>query len=111
MTLYYYLGQYYYNIRDYKRAVKKLKESITEDMPPKLRCQAHYMLGIAEYYLSHAKEAKKHLELSIRTEDPEYMRRYNVWGLLQDVSRALGLEAEAEKYGKIREEAENLKPN
>ena len=66
------------------------------------------MLGIAEYYLSHAKEAKKHLELSVRTEDPEYMRKYNVWGLLQDVSRALGQDSEAEKYRKMQEEAEKL---
>lgn len=104
----YCLGQYYYTIRDYKRAAKNLKESITKDMPPQWRCRAHYMLGVAEYYLSHAKEAKKHLELSIRTEDPEYMRKYNVWGLLQDVSRALGLDSEAEKYRKRQEEAEKL---
>jgi tetratricopeptide (TPR) repeat protein len=109
--LHYYLGQHYYNIRDYKRAVKRLKESITKNMPPQWRCRAHYMLGIAEYYLSHAKEAKKHLELSVRTEDPEYMRKYNVWGLLQDVSRALGLDAEAEKYRKRREESEKAELN
>jgi tetratricopeptide (TPR) repeat protein len=107
----FYVGQYYYTKRDYKRAAKKLKECFTKDMPPEWRCGAHYMLGIAEHYLSHAKEAKKHLELSIRTEDPEFMRKYNIWGLLEEISRVLKLDNEAEKYRKLREEAENASMN
>jgi tetratricopeptide (TPR) repeat protein len=107
----FYLGQYYYTKRDYKRAAKKLKECFTKDMPSQWRCGAHYMLGIAEHYLSHAKEAKNHLELSIRTDDPEFMRKYNIWSLLEEISRVLKQDTEAEKYRKLREEAENASRN
>ncbi|HWO37143.1 MAG TPA: hypothetical protein VNO32_50850, partial [Candidatus Acidoferrum sp.] len=103
----YNLGQYYCTIRDYKRAAKNLKQSIRPDMPPQWRCRAHYMLGLAEYRLSHVKEAKKHFELSVQTADSDYIRRYNIWGSLEDVSRALGLNAEADRYRKLRERGEN----
>jgi tetratricopeptide (TPR) repeat protein len=103
----YNLGQYYCTIRDYKRAAKNLKQSIRPDMPPQWRCRAHYMLGLAEYRLSHVKEAKKHFELSVQTADSDYIRRYNIWGSLEDVSRAIGLNAEADRYRKLRERGEN----
>jgi tetratricopeptide (TPR) repeat protein len=103
----YCLGQYYCTIRDYKRAAKNLKQSITPGIPPQWRCRAHYMLGLAEFHLSHVKEAKKNFELSVQTADPEYIRRYNIWGLLEEASRTLGLNAEADKYRKIRKDGEN----
>ncbi len=107
----YYMGQYCYTVRDYQRAAKNLKQSFTSNMPPDWRCRAHYMLGFAEYRLSHVKEAKKQFELSIRTEDPEFMRKYNIWGLLEEISHRLKLDTEAERYRKLREEAENASTN
>jgi tetratricopeptide (TPR) repeat protein len=107
----YYMGQYCYTVRDYQRAAKNLKQSFTSNMPPHWRCRAHYMSGFAEYHLFHLKEAKKQFELSIRTEDPEFMRKYDIWGLLERISRVLKLDAEAEKYRKLREEAENASTN
>jgi tetratricopeptide (TPR) repeat protein len=107
----YYMGQYCYTIRDYQRAAKSLKQSFTSNMPPHWRCRAHYMLGFAEYHLSHVKEAKEQFELSIQTEDPEFMRKYNIWGLLEEISRVLKLDTESEKYRKLREEAENANSN
>jgi len=107
----YYMGQYCYTVRDYQRAAKNLKQSFTSNMPPHWRCRAHYMLGFSEYHLSHVKEAKKQFELSIRTEDPEFMRKYNIWGLLEEISHVLKLDTEAEKYRKLREEAENASTN
>jgi tetratricopeptide (TPR) repeat protein len=108
---YYCLGQYYCTIRDYKRAAKNLKESIMKDMPPRWRCRAHYMLGLSEHHLAHVREARKHFQLSVQTADPDYIRKNNIWGWLERTSRALGLDAEAEKYRKIREEAESANTN
>jgi tetratricopeptide (TPR) repeat protein len=107
----YYMGQYCFTVRDYQRAAKHLKQSFTSNMPPHWRCRAHYMLGFAEYHLSHVKKAKKQFELSIRTEDPEFMRKYNIWGVLEEVSRVLKLDADAERYRKIRQEAESANTN
>ena len=106
-VLCYYLGQYYYTVRSYQRAAKMLRKSITANMPPEWRCRAHYMLGLAECNLSHVKEAKKHFERSVQTADPEYILRNNIWGLLEEVSRVLGLNAEADKYRNTREEGGN----
>jgi tetratricopeptide (TPR) repeat protein len=100
----YYLGQYYYTVRDYKRATKYLKESVTKDMPSRWQSPVHYMLGLSEYHLFHNKEAKKHFELSVRTADSEYIRKNDIWGWLERTSRALGLDMEAENYRKIQEE-------
>lgn len=103
----FYLGQYYFTIRDYKRAAKNLNESITKDMPPQWRYPAHYMLGLAEYDLSHVKEAKKQFELSARIADPDYIRKNNLWGWLERTSHALGQDVDAAKYRKIRKDQEN----
>jgi tetratricopeptide (TPR) repeat protein len=103
----YYLGQYYVTVRNYRGAAKMLRKSFTPNMPPTWQSRAHYMLGLAEYQLSHVKEAKKQFELSVRIADTEYIRKNNIWGWLEKTSQALGNGTEAEQYKEMRKEAEN----
>lgn len=107
----YYIGQYYYTVRDYRRAAKLLKESITANMPPRWRSRAHCMLGLAAYHLAQVKEAKRNFELCAQTADTEYIRKFNIWGWLEKTSRDLGLVVEAERYRRKREEPEDTNPN
>jgi tetratricopeptide (TPR) repeat protein len=107
----YYLGQYYFTVRKYQLAAKTLRKSITADTPPKWRGRGHYMLALAEYHLSHVKEAKEHFELSVRIADTEYIRKNNIWGWLEKTAHALGNGTEAEQYKEMREQAENPGPN
>jgi tetratricopeptide (TPR) repeat protein len=107
----YYLGQYYYTVRDYERAAKMLKVSMTANMPPQWQSRAHHMLGLAEYHLSHIEEAKKHFELSVRIADAEYIRRNNIWGWLEKTSLALGQNSELERYRQMRAASESAEVN
>jgi tetratricopeptide (TPR) repeat protein len=107
----YYTGQYYYTVRDYRRAAKLLKESITENMPRRWQSRAHCMLGLAAYHLAQVKEAKRSFELCAQTADTEYIRKNNIWGWLEKTSRDLGLIDEAERHRKMREEIEDISPN
>ena len=107
----YYLGQYYHTVRNYRRATKLLKGSITSNMPPGWQCRARYMLGLAEYHLAHVKEAKRNFEFCVQTADTEYIRKNNIWGWLEKTSRDLGLIADAERYRKMREVTEDASPN
>ena len=107
----YYLGQYYCTVRNYRRAAKLLKESITSNMPPKWQSRARYMLGLSEYHLAHVKEAKRNFEFCVQTADTEYIRKNNIWGWLEKTSRDLGLMDEAERHRKMREEIEDISPN
>jgi tetratricopeptide (TPR) repeat protein len=107
----YYLGQYYYTVRNYRRAAKLLKESITSNMPPGWQCRARYMLGLSEYHLAHIKEAKRNFEFCVQTADTEYIRKNNIWGWLEKTSRDWGLMDEAERHRKMREEIEDISPN
>jgi tetratricopeptide (TPR) repeat protein len=107
----YYLGQYYCTVRNYRRAAKLLKESITSNMPPEWQSRARYMLGLSEYHLAHVKEAKRNFEFCVQTADTEYIRKNNIWGWLEKTSRDLGLIDEAERHRKMREEIEDISPN
>jgi hypothetical protein len=107
----YYLGQYYYTVRNYRRAAKLLKESITSSMPPEWQSRARYMLGLAAYHLADVKEAKRNFEFCVQTADAEYLRKNNIWGWLEKTSRDLGQIAEAERHRKMREEVEDISPN
>jgi tetratricopeptide (TPR) repeat protein len=104
----FYLGQYYYTIRDYRRAIKSLQKSMTPEMPPNWRSRLHHLLGLAEYHLSHIDEAKKQFELSVQDADTEYIRRNDIWAWLERISSELGQNTEAEKYRKIKEEAQKI---
>jgi len=101
---YYYLGQFYFTVRDYARAAESLKKCFTNDMPPKWFAQAHYMLGLAEYHLLNVQAAKREFELSVQKADPNYIRKSNIWGWLEATSKALGEYTESEKYRKLKEE-------
>jgi tetratricopeptide (TPR) repeat protein len=97
-VLSYHLGQYYYTIRDYKKAAKELKDSFTDSMPQNWRCRAHFIRGVCEYHLDHFETAKREFEQSAQSADADYIRKYNIWGWLEVVCRALGTNTEAEKY-------------
>src|SRR4029077_15502977 len=97
-VLSYYLGQYYHTIRDYKKAAEKLKDSFTDSMPPNWRCRAHFMRGVCEYHLDDLEASKREFELSAQSADADYIRRYNIWGWLETICGALGMNTEAEKY-------------
>jgi len=94
----YYLGQFYYTTRDYKKAGKKLKDSFNDSMPQQWRCLAHFMRGVCEYHLDDLEGAKREFEQSAQCADADYIRKYNIWGWLETICRALGMNAEAEKY-------------
>jgi tetratricopeptide (TPR) repeat protein len=97
----YYLGHCEYKLKKYRRAKDKLMEAISLGLTSRLENQAHYILGLTEYYLSDVKAAKNQFELCARTADKRYTDMANLWEWLETTSRALGLLGEAENYHKL----------
>jgi tetratricopeptide (TPR) repeat protein len=93
-----YLGQYYFTVRDYKKAARTLKDSFNDSMPTEWRCGAHFMRGVCEYRLDDLEASKRDFEQCAQSADADYVRKYNIWGWLEVVCRALGMNTEAENY-------------
>ena len=96
----FYVGNYCFAKKDYVHAKRYLTASLASGLPIHLEEQARYLLGIAEYYLSEFKAAKRELEHCVQISTPEYLGTTKVWDWLAAVSSALGLTAEAESYRK-----------
>jgi tetratricopeptide (TPR) repeat protein len=96
-----YLGRCYYEDKEYERARRKLVEALDLGLDTATEGEAHYVLGIVEYHLSDMNAAKREFELSAKTADPSYLGDA-IWGWLETTSRALGLQAEAENYRKMK---------
>jgi tetratricopeptide (TPR) repeat protein len=108
----YYLGHYYYEFRDYERAKEKLMEALHMGLSGHWEGRAHYVLGLVEYYLGEMKAAKEQFELCVKTADPRYLGASRIWEWLEAASRALGLEADADKYRRLHAASEtNSKPH
>jgi tetratricopeptide (TPR) repeat protein len=97
----YYLGRCYYEFQEYERARDKLVEALNLGLDASEEGMAHYILGIVEYHLSDMNAAKRQFELSVKTADQTYLGE-TIWGWLEATSRALGLQAEAENYRKLK---------
>jgi tetratricopeptide (TPR) repeat protein len=97
----YYLGHCHYEFHEYDRARHRLVEALTLGLEYPWEGKAHYILGLVEYHLSDMKAAKQQFELSAKTADPTYLGDA-IWEWLETTSRALGLQSEAENYGKMK---------
>jgi len=98
----YYLGRCCYEFREYERARDKLVEALNLGLDANEGGMAHYVLGIVEYHLSDMNAAKRQFELSLKTADPAYLGHL-IWEWLEATSRALGLQAEAENYRRLKD--------
>ncbi len=108
----YYLGHCYYEFQEYGRARDKLVEALNRGVPGRWQGMAHYVLGLVYYHLSDLKAAKCQFELCLKTADPTYLDKTNIWEWLEATSRGLGLEEDVEKYKRMRAGMpRTLKPN
>ena len=55
----FYLGRCYYQDKEYSRARIKLAEALAGGLDGPMEGQAHYLLGLVEYYLSEMNAAKE----------------------------------------------------
>lgn len=94
----YYLGHCYYVLQDYDRAQFQLIKAMSLSLGDKWQGRAHYIRGLVEYHLGNLAEAKRQLELSVKTATPEYLTTTRVWEWLEAISRSLGQYAEAKQY-------------
>jgi tetratricopeptide (TPR) repeat protein len=101
-VVYYYLGHCYFEFGEYERAKQKLIEALSLGLSGHWEGRAHYVLGLVEYHLGEMKAAKEQFELCVKTADPRYLGESRIWEWLEAVSRALGLEADAGKYRRLR---------
>ena len=97
----YYLGHCYYEYREYERAKQKLMEALHLGLSGHWEGRAHYVLGLVECHLGEMKAANEQFELCVKTADPRYLSASRIWEWLEAASRALGLEAEADKYHRL----------
>jgi hypothetical protein len=67
-------------------------------MPPNWRSRDHFIRGVCEYQLDDLEASKREFELSAQSAEADYIRKYNIWGWLEAICRALGMNTEAEKY-------------
>ena len=101
-VLSYYLGHYYYEKHEYKRARGKLVEALGLRLEGRWEGRAHYVLGLVEYHFGNIEAAKQQFELCAKTADPEYLAKTEIWEGLESTSRQLGLLTEAKNYRKLR---------
>lgn len=107
----YYLGHCHYEFGEYERAKQKLIEALSLGLSGHWEGRAHYVLGLVEYHLGEMKASKEQLELCVKTADPRYLGASRIWEWLEAASRALGLEADVNKYRRLRVAREmNSKP-
>ena len=102
----YYLGHCYYEFREYERAKQKLMEALHIGLSGHWEGGAHYVLGLVEYHLGEMKAAKEQFELCVKTADPRYLGASRIWEWLEASSRALGMEADADKYRRLHAASE-----
>jgi len=96
----FYLGHCYLASRDYSRAVRKLDEALRLGLPRRLEYRAHCELGTAYYQLKDYAKAKLEFERSAETADAEYIQQAQIWKWLENTSRNLGLNDEADRYSR-----------
>ena len=94
----YYLGHCYYTLNDYERAKEQLVKAMGLGLGDRWLGGAHYVRGLVEYHLGNLPEAKRQLELCIKTATPEYLAATKVWEWLESISKSLGQYAEAKQY-------------
>jgi tetratricopeptide (TPR) repeat protein len=93
-----YLGQCYFEVREYQRAKDKLEEALSLSLMASWDGRARYILGIVEYRLGDKRSAKKQFEAAVQIADPEYLQKTNIWEWLETTCRDLGLHVDAENY-------------
>jgi tetratricopeptide (TPR) repeat protein len=98
----YCLGVCHYELGDFQQAKEKLSEAIALGLESSWATKAHFILGLAENKLSNTEAAKRQFELCLKSPDPKYVDMAEVWRGLEETSRALGLNAEAEDYRRLR---------
>lgn len=98
----YYLGRCYYELKAYTRAKSQLMEAVNLGLAGVWLARAHYLLGIVQYHLGAMAAAKNEFELSIQAADEQYLATTKIWEWLTATSKALGLNAEAERHRRKR---------
>jgi tetratricopeptide (TPR) repeat protein len=96
----FYLGHCYLADRDYRNAAQRLTRSLEIGLARRLDYRAHCELGIAYYRLAAYAKAILEFEKSVETGDKEYIEEAQIWKWLENSSRALGLDDQAERYSK-----------
>ena len=94
----YYLGHCYYTMHDYERAKGQLVKAMGLGLGDQWLGRAYYVRGLVEYHLGNLPEAKRELELCLKTATPEYLAATKVWEWLESISKSLGQYAEAKQY-------------
>jgi tetratricopeptide (TPR) repeat protein len=97
----YYLGRCEFELKKYRKAKEKFREAINLGLESPLENQAHYALGITEYYLSDMRAAKYQFEFCGKAADKRGIDMARLWEWLESTSMALGQLGEAENYHKL----------
>lgn len=99
--IFFYLGHCYLALRDYSKAKEKLILALEMGLPQRLRYRAYCELGIAYFRLNDYAKALVEFKKSAETADEEYTREAQIWRWLEESSRALGLDDQANGYSKL----------
>ncbi|HKN76238.1 MAG TPA: hypothetical protein VJW94_13760 [Candidatus Acidoferrum sp.] len=95
----FYLGHCYLGAHDYASAEQKLTEALRlGGLPRSFEYRAHCELGMTYYNLRDFTKAKEEFEMGAQMADASYIKQSQIWRWLEQTCRALGLNAEAERY-------------
>lgn len=100
-TYCYYLGRCEFELKKYRKAKEKFREAISLGLTSPLENEAHYTLGITEYYLSDMRAAKYQFEFCAKAADKREIDMARLWEWLEATSMALGQLDEGENYHKL----------
>ena len=97
----FYLGHCYSFAQDFDRAEQKLIEALELGLPTHLEYRAHCELGTVLYNLKNYAKAREEFLKGAEKADTNYIAQSEIWRWLEITCRALGLQAEAERYAQL----------
>lgn len=98
----FYLGHCYVCAGEYSKAKPYLLDALNLGLPPSLEFRAHDELGIVYMAIGGCARAKIEFETTLQTADANYLKDGSICKRLEICCRQLGLQAEAERYARMK---------
>lgn len=103
----YHLGVCYFELGELIRAKEQFLAVLNRDAHQSLTGRAHYHLGIIYYKEAAYARAKQEFEVAEIVAEEAHVSKKYIYGWLAKTCRALGLEADADRYTKLRAAQKN----
>jgi tetratricopeptide (TPR) repeat protein len=103
----YYLGRCCYDLGDLDRAKDSLREALKLDLQPVCKPSAHYVLGLAYFWLGQSAWAVPEFEWCLEHDTQRLVQKWKVLTALVNAAKALGIQKDVDRYSKMLRELQS----